>query len=163
MTSPTFTVNKWVKKAGDSESHSGAQRFPRHHPRSFPCLQHGLVGRENGKALQAPLRSHSNVHSPALVLSPRGEDAEPGVRKSDALLLTGCVCVGGMGIVAQSCLTLFDPVDCSPPGSTVHRTGVGCHALPPGDLPDLGIKPWTPALQADSLPSEPPGKCSAIN
>ena len=25
-------------------------------------------------------------------------------------------------------------------------------------LPDLGIKPWSSALQADSLPSEPPGK-----
>jgi len=29
---------------------------------------------------------------------------------------------------------------------------------PPGDLPDPGIKPRSPALQADSLPSEPPGK-----
>ena len=28
----------------------------------------------------------------------------------------------------------------------------------PGDLPDLGIKPGSPALQADALPSEPPGK-----
>ena len=28
----------------------------------------------------------------------------------------------------------------------------------PGGLPDPGIKPWSPALQADSLPSEPPGK-----
>ena len=28
----------------------------------------------------------------------------------------------------------------------------------PGDLPDPGIKPGSPALQADSLPSEPPGK-----
>ena len=28
----------------------------------------------------------------------------------------------------------------------------------PGDFPDLGIKPGSPALQADSLPSEPPGK-----
>ena len=28
----------------------------------------------------------------------------------------------------------------------------------PGDLPDPGIKPRCPALQADSLPSEPPGK-----
>ena len=27
-----------------------------------------------------------------------------------------------------------------------------------GDLPNPGIKPWSPALQADSLPSEPPGK-----
>ena len=28
----------------------------------------------------------------------------------------------------------------------------------PGDLPDLGIEPGSPTLQADSLPSEPPGK-----
>ena len=28
----------------------------------------------------------------------------------------------------------------------------------PGDLPDPGIKPRSPALQADSLTSEPPGK-----
>ena len=29
---------------------------------------------------------------------------------------------------------------------------------PPGDLPDPGIEPTSPALQADSLPSEPLGK-----
>ena len=28
----------------------------------------------------------------------------------------------------------------------------------PGDLPDPGIEPRSPALQADSLPGEPPGK-----
>ena len=28
----------------------------------------------------------------------------------------------------------------------------------PGDLPDPGIEPGSPALQADDLPSEPPGK-----
>ena len=28
----------------------------------------------------------------------------------------------------------------------------------PGDLPNLGIKPRSPALQADALQSEPPGK-----
>ena len=28
----------------------------------------------------------------------------------------------------------------------------------PGDLPNLGIKPGSPALQADTLLSEPPGK-----
>ena len=32
----------------------------------------------------------------------------------------------------------------------------------PGDLPYLGIKPRSPALQADSLPSEPPGKPKLI-
>ena len=26
-----------------------------------------------------------------------------------------------------------------------------------GDLPDLGIEPGSPALQADTLPAEPPG------
>ena len=28
---------------------------------------------------------------------------------------------------------------------------------PPGDLPDPGFKPRSPALHTDSLPSEPPG------
>ena len=28
----------------------------------------------------------------------------------------------------------------------------------PGDLPDLWMEPSSPALHADSLPSEPPGK-----
>ena len=28
----------------------------------------------------------------------------------------------------------------------------------PGDLPDSGIEPGSPALQADALTSEPPGK-----
>ena len=38
------------------------------------------------------------------------------------------------------------------------NTGVGCLALPPGDLPDPGIEPGSPTLQAESSPSEPPGK-----
>ena len=33
----------------------------------------------------------------------------------------------------------------------------------PGDLPDPGIKPRSSALQADSLPSEPPGKVGGKN
>ena len=28
---------------------------------------------------------------------------------------------------------------------------------PPGDLPDPGLEPWSPALEADALTSEPPG------
>ena len=34
----------------------------------------------------------------------------------------------------------------------------GLPCPPPGDLPNPGIEPRSPALQADSLPSEPPGK-----
>ena len=33
----------------------------------------------------------------------------------------------------------------------------------PGDLPKLRIEPRSPALQADALPSEPPGKVNFIN
>ena len=34
----------------------------------------------------------------------------------------------------------------------------GLPCLPPGDLPNPGTEPRFPTLQADSLPSEPPGK-----
>ena len=34
----------------------------------------------------------------------------------------------------------------------------GLPFLSPGDLPDPGIEPRSPALQADTLTSEPPGK-----
>ena len=51
----------------------------------------------------------------------------------------------------------------SPPGSSVHgilQAGIlEWVAFPsPEDLPNPGIDPGSPALQADSLPSEPPGK-----
>ena len=35
-----------------------------------------------------------------------------------------------------------------------------CHSLLQGNLPDSGTEPGSPALQADSLPSEPLGKGS---
>ena len=34
----------------------------------------------------------------------------------------------------------------------------GLPSSSPGDLPDSGIQPGSPALQADSLPSQPPGR-----
>ena len=67
---------------------------------------------------------------------------------------------------AQPCLTLSDPMDCSPPGSSVHGfprqeywSGLPC--LHRGDLSNPEIKPTSPvspALQVDSLPTEPSGK-----
>ena len=55
------------------------------------------------------------------------------------------------------------PMDCSPPGSSVHgilqaRILEWVATSSQGDLPNPGIKPRSPALQADSLPTEPPGK-----
>ena len=58
-------------------------------------------------------------------------------------ILWGFLCV----LVAQSCLTLCDPMDCSPPGSSAHgdspgkNTGVGCHALLQGVFPTQGSNP----------------------
>ena len=65
--------------------------------------------------------------------------------------------------IAQSCLTLCNPMACSLPGSSVHgtlqATILEWVVLPfSRDLPIPGIEPRSPALQADSLPSESPGK-----
>ena len=53
-------------------------------------------------------------------------------------------------LVIQSCPTLYNPMDCSLPGSSVHRdssgknTGVGCHALLQGNFPTLGLNTGLP-------------------
>ena len=65
----------------------------------------------------------------------------------------------GVCLVAQSCPTLCDPRGCSPPGSSVHGILQACILewvaihFSRGSS-DPGVEPWSPALQADSLPSE---------
>ena len=60
--------------------------------------------------------------------------------------------------VAQS-IWLCHPMNCSPLGSSVvAREEAGLPFPSPADLPNPGIEPGSPILQADSLPSEPPGK-----
>ena len=64
-------------------------------------------------------------------------------------------------LVTQSCPTLCDPMDCSPPGTSVQgdspgkNTGGQDSSPPPGDLPNPGTEPRSSALWADSLPPEP--------
>ena len=66
-------------------------------------------------------------------------------------------------VPAQSCPTLCNPldcVDCQTPLSMRFPRQEYWSGLPfpsPGDFPNPGIKPVSPALQADSLPSEPLG------
>ena len=70
---------------------------------------------------------------------------------------------GGGCLVTKLCPTLETPktVACQAPLSMgFSRQGYwsGLPCPPPGDLPNPGIEPRCPSLQADSLPSEPPGK-----
>ena len=66
---------------------------------------------------------------------------------------------GGGGLVAKLCLTLVTPwtVACQAPlslGVTRQEYWSGLPFPSPGDLSDPGIEPRSPALQADSLPTE---------
>ena len=65
-------------------------------------------------------------------------------------------------LVPELCLTLCNPMDCSPPDSSLHgifqaRILEWFPFPSPGDLLDTRTEPGSPALQADSLLSEPSG------
>ena len=69
-------------------------------------------------------------------------------------------------LVPQFFPTLCDPMNCIPPGSSLsmgfprQEYWSGLPFPSSGDLPDPGIELGSPALQEDSLLSEPPGKPS---
>ena len=72
-----------------------------------------------------------------------------------------CVCMLAKSL--QSCMTLCNPMDCSPPVSLVHRVLQAriLEWLPfllIGGLPDPEIKPASPALADGFFTTEPPGK-----
>ena len=89
--------------------------------------------------------------------------AVPSHREQVIREQVGCVHAKSL----QSCLTLCDPMDCSPPGSSVHGVlqaripGVGCQALLQGIFQTQG---WNSHLllllhwQVGSLPLAPPGE-----
>ena len=60
--------------------------------------------------------------------------------------------------VAQLCPTLCDLMDYTVHGILQARILEWEPFPSPGDLPNPGIKPRSPAFQADSLPTEPQGK-----
>ena len=74
------------------------------------------------------------------------------------ILRSECVCARLL-----SCPTLCDPIDCSPPGSSVYAIfqarileWIGISF--PGDLPRPGIKPVSLALAGGFFATEPPRK-----
>ena len=110
----------------------------------------GNSGRWEGQLLKEGVRS-------------QGQDAVPWAFPLGA---SGSFSFKAYSIVLQcsySCLTLCDPMDCSLPGSSVYEISQQAYwsGLPfpsPGYLPDPGIEPWSPALEAGTLTSEPPGR-----
>ena len=77
----------------------------------------------------------------------------PGDVTYSMAIIVNCACSCS---IAKSCLTLCDPTDCSPPGSSVHGiprqeywNGLPCP--PPEDLPHPGIELESPAVAGRSL------------
>ena len=93
-----------------------------------------------------------------------------GIQQNDSIINNLCmyVCVCS---VAQWYLTLCSPMDCSPPGSSVHGISQAriLEWVPfplPGDLPDPGIEPVSPVspvLAYGFFTTEPPGKSVYIS
>ena len=103
------------------------------------------MGFPGGSAIKNPLANagHSGLMP--------GSGRSPGASENESESLS---------LVSDS----LQPMDCNQPGFFVHgnfpgkNTGVGSHSLRQGDLPNPGIKLRSSALQAESLPSELPGK-----
>ena len=84
--------------------------------------------------------------------------------KQTSLLYKGqcCCCWRCCCLVTKLCLTLCDPMVCSPPGSSVR----GCPrreywsglTFPSGDLPYLLTEPASPSLAGGFFNTEPPGE-----
>ena len=66
--------------------------------------------------------------------------------------MSSCCCC----LVAKLHPTLCDPMGCSMPGFSLR--GIGYPFPSPGDLPNLGIEPASPALAGRFFTTEPPGK-----
>ena len=68
----------------------------------------------------------------------------------------GNCCVAILFLVVKSCLTLFDPMICSPPTSSVH--GISQARILEWHIPDPGIEPLSPGLAGGFFTTDPPGK-----
>ena len=72
-------------------------------------------------------------------------------------------------LVAQSCPTLCDPMNCGSPGSSVHgdspgkNTGVSCHFPSPGDLPDPRDRTQVSRIAGRHFTSKPPTQRMYLN
>ena len=101
---------------------------------------------------------------------PPGHLPDPGIQPASLMspasaggFFTTCTTSEAQSEGVSWSVVAWDPMNCSLPGSSVHgilqARMLDWKPFPSSeDLPDPGIKPRSPALQANSLPSEPPGK-----
>ena len=102
---------------------------------------------------------YTGIHSP-----PNSTRTQAATQYCGWFLLYTC------GLATKLCPTPCDPMDCSPPASSIHRIsqeripGVGCHFLLLGIFLTQGLNlhllhcQQSVALQEDSLPTEPQEK-----
>ena len=140
---PDNSVNKESPcNAWDPGSIPGSRRSPREG--NGNSLQYSCLENPTGRGAWRPLRYE--IHSSPVCLQ-----GSPAIACMLSLF---------------SRVPLCDPMDCSPPGSSVHgnspdkHTGVGCHALLQGTFLTQGLNHVSPALQVHSLPTESPEKPS---
>ena len=74
------------------------------------------------------------------------------------IVLTKYTLSSKVKVLAESCLTLGNPMDLCVHGILARILEWVTPFPSPGDLPDPGIEPGSPALQRGFLLSEPPGK-----
>ena len=107
----------------------------------------------------------------ALLTEPPGKQQHSGIKQHSLTapkFFVLCLVILPLALTlvcsaTQSGPALCDPINCNPPGSSVHgilqaRILEWLLCLSLGGLPDPGIESRSPALQVDSLPVELPGK-----
>ena len=119
-------------------------RNPSQNPSCHPPTTNSVV-KSSQMPVFSPVSLRQLLGSGLLVQSPTAPHWEPA--SSGNSLVTCCG-----GVMSESC----NPIDCSLPGSsrgfTRQEYWSGLPFPSPGALPDSGIQPGSPALQADSLP-----------
>ena len=81
-----------------------------------------------------------------------------GIYEVEILLNKAHVCVHGQLLICDLLYGLQHARLLCPWGLSQQEYWSGLPCPPPGDLPNPGIEPRSPALQVDSLPSKPPEK-----
>ena len=159
---------KWSHSVvSDSERPHGLQFIRLLHPWDFPgkstgvgrhCLLHSFVDGHLICMAEVETRTENKWMGIPTGKGWSGKNWEIGI---DTCVLLMCVCVLSRSVVADS----LWPHGCSPPaplsmGLSRQDYRGGLPVPSPGDPPDPEIEPRPLTLQADSLPSEPPGSQS---